>query len=194
MNNIIHKMNNEKLILLHLAKNQHKIFTMHELSKILKIPYATFYRTINKLKNNIKKEKIGNTTTIKINKKAETLEPNLILASIQEKEEYLKNNPEINLIQKKINPKIPVILFGSYAKNTQTKNSDIDLIVLNQKISFSQEALLLNKEINPLFFTEKEYKEMLKQKEENVAKQALKNHIILSNPKKIWEATINGIQ
>lgn len=187
-------MDNTKIILLHLAKNQHKIFTMHELSKILKIPYATFYRSINKLKNNIKKEKIGNTVTITINKKAETLEPNLILASIQEKEEYIKNNPEIKLIQKNITTKTPVILFGSYAKNTQTKNSDIDLIILNKKLSFSQESLLLNKEINPLFFTEKEYKEMLKQKEENVAKQALKNHIILKDPKKFWEATLNGIQ
>ena len=42
-------MNNEHKIINHLAKNRDKSYTMHELSKLLKIPYATFYRTIQKM-------------------------------------------------------------------------------------------------------------------------------------------------
>ena len=34
---------------------------------------------------------------------------------------------------------------------------------------------------------------MLKEKEENVGKQVLKNHIILNNPEHFWEMVLNGI-
>jgi len=36
-------------------------------------------------------------------------------------------------------------------------------------------------------------KEMLKDEEENVGKQALKNHIILRGFNKFWELVLNGI-
>ena len=37
-----------------------------------------------------------------------------------------------------------------------------------------------------MIFTEKQFKEMLKIKEENVGKQILKNHVILHNPELFW--------
>ncbi|MFT4261018.1 MAG: hypothetical protein ACMXX9_01145 [Candidatus Woesearchaeota archaeon] len=62
-----------------------------------------------------------------------------------------------------------------------------------KNISFKKVQTILKKEINPLFFTEQEFLEMLKSKEENVGKQAYKTHILLNNPKKFWELTYNEI-
>ena len=47
--------------------------------------------------------------------------------------------------------------------------------------------------INPMFFTKKEFKLMLRDKEENVAKQALKNHVLLTGFKEFWEEVKNAI-
>jgi len=86
------------------------------------------------------------------------------------------------------------VLFGSYAKNTSTEQSDIDLLVINSSgkktLSFSKYETLFKKRINPIFITFQEFKKMLKEKEENVGKQALKDHIILNNPEKFWECAL----
>ena len=60
-------------------------------------------------------------------------------------------------------------------------------------MSFSKYELFYKKRINPIFVRKKEFKEMLKDKEENVGKQALKNHIILNNPEEFWKCILNGI-
>ena len=90
-----------------------------------------------------------------------------------------------------------MVLFGSYAKNTQVKTSDIDLLVINKdgkrSISFSKYELLFKKKINPIFITKQEFKLMLKDKEENVGRQALKNHITLNNSEKFWGVVLDSI-
>jgi len=48
-------------------------------------------------------------------------------------------------------------------------------------LSFSTFELLYNKKINPIFITRKEFKDMLRDKEESVGKQALKDQVILNN-------------
>ena len=197
MNNYIYKMDNSSQILLYLAKNQHKKFSMLELSKLLKIPYASFHRTIKKLKNQLITEHIGQTKAITINSKNQLNLAYLTIAATKETEEYLEKKPIIKTIAREIKTKDVVILFGSYAKNEERKKSDIDIIIINKKgersMSFSKHELLLDKEINSLFFTEKEFKLMLKDKEENVGKQALKNHIILNNQKRFWEIVYNEL-
>lgn len=197
MNNIIHKMNNSNKTLLFLAKNKYKQYSMNEVSKTLQIPYATFYRTVEKLNDLLTKKIIGPTRLITINKENETIIAHLTIASSEEKEEFLKKQVKIKQLIKEINTKEIVLLFGSYAKETQTKKSDIDLLIINNKgektISFSKYELIFNIEINPIYITKKEFKQMMQDKEENVGKQALKNHIILNNPQKFWEETINAI-
>ncbi len=57
-------------------------------------------------------------------------------------------------------------------------------------ISFSKYEIIFKKKINPIFITEAEFKKMLRDKDENVGKEALKNHIILNNPQKFWEMVL----
>lgn len=190
-------MDNKLKIINFLGKNLDKSYTMHELSQILNIPYASFYRTIQKMRDLLVIETVGKSKTIKLNLTNTIIKSYLTIASNEETKEYLKKQPIINKITKDLNTKNIVVLFGSYAKGTSTTKSDIDLLMINKEgkktIPFTKYELLYKKKINPLFITKTEYKKMLKDKEENVGKQALKNHIILNNPEQFWECTLNGI-
>jgi predicted nucleotidyltransferase len=193
--NYNHKMDNKQKILLFLAKNYNKKYSILDVSKTLQIPYTTTLRSIKNMKNSLNTEIIGQTTAVSLNKENELNIAHLAIASVEEKKEYLKINNIIKLLTKEIRVKDIVLLFGSYAKNTQIEKSDIDLIIINEKgektINFHNQELIFNKKINPMYFTKEEFSEMLNDEEENVAKQALKNNIILNNPLKFWELVIN---
>ncbi|MFH1592985.1 MAG: nucleotidyltransferase domain-containing protein [Candidatus Woesearchaeota archaeon] len=190
-------MDNKLKIISYLGKHKDKAFTMHELSKLTNIPYATFHRIIKQLTDVLIMETIGKSKTIKLNLKRPTIKSYLTIASEEEKKKYLEKQPIIRKIANEIKTKDIIVLFGSYAKNTHTKSSDIDLLIINKDgkktISFSKYELLYKVKINPIFITKKEFRLMLKDEEENIGKQALKNHIILNNPEKFWEYVINGI-
>jgi len=184
-------MDNKLKIINYLGKNIGKSFTMHELSNLTSIPYATFYRTISGMPDLIIKEKAGKATLIEIKAPNPIIKSYMAISSEEEKKEYLKKYPIISKICSEIKGKDAVILFGSYAKKTENEKSDIDLMVINKggskSLSFSKYELLFRKKINPIFITEKEFRQMIRDKEENVGKQVLSNHIILNNPEKFWE-------
>ena len=190
-------MDNKYKIINHLGKNQNRNYTMHELSKELNIPYASFYRTIESMKDLLIIEEIGKSKVIILNKQNPIIKSHLIISSDEERKEYLQKYPIINKIYQELDTKDIVILFGSYAKRTQTEKSDIDLMIINKggkkTISFSKYETLFRIKINPIFITKKEFKLMLKDKEENVGKQALYSHIILNNPEAFWECVFNGV-
>lgn len=190
-------MDNKLKIINHLGKNIGKSYTMHELSRLLGIPYASFYRTVQRMKDLLIMETVGKSKIIKLNLNNPVVKAHLIVASDEEKKDYLKRQPLIRKITAELKTKDVVVLFGSYAKRKQTEKSDIDLLVINKdgkkSLSFSKYELLYKKRINPIFVTRKEFKRMLKDKEENVGKQALKNHIVLNNPEEFWGCVLNGI-
>ncbi|MBI5066158.1 nucleotidyltransferase domain-containing protein [Candidatus Woesearchaeota archaeon] len=191
-------MDNKLKIINHLGKNAQKVFTMHELSKLLGIPYATFYRTIQEMKDLLIILEVGKSKTIKLDFKNPIIKAYLTIASDDEKKEYLKDQPIISKISNELKTDEVVLLFGSYAKRTQTNKSDIDLLIINEEgkktLYFSKYELLFKKKVNPIFITKKEFRQMLKDLEENVGKQALKNHIVLNNAEKFWEEVINVIR
>ena len=180
-------MDNKLKVINYLGKNTDQAFTMHELSKLAKIPYATFHRTIKKLADLIVRTKAGKATLIQINKQNQIVKHYLIISSKEEKDEYLKKQS----ILKKITEELPageysLILFGSYSKNTQTAKSDIDLLIINKtgerEPDFSRYETLFRIRINPIYVTRKEFTAMLKDSEENIGTQALRNHILLHDP------------
>lgn len=190
-------MDNNQKIINYLGKNIGRSYTMHELSKLLRIPYASFYRTIQKMKNLLIIETVGNSKLIKLNIKHQVIKAHLMVSSDEEKREYLKDHPIIRKISQEIETTDVIVLFGSYAKKTQTEKSDIDFLIINKtgekSISFSKYELLFKKKIYPIFITKKEFIQMLKDKNENVGKQALYNHIILNNPEGFWGGVLVAI-
>ncbi|MBS3122119.1 nucleotidyltransferase domain-containing protein [Candidatus Woesearchaeota archaeon] len=191
-------MDNKLKIINFLGKNIKKSYTMHELSNILKIPYATFHRTINEMNDLLIIKEVGKSKTIQLNLKNNIIKAHLIVSSDEEKKDYLKHQPIIKKITNEINTKEIIVLFGSYAKKTYNEKSDIDIMIINKSgkktISFSKYEILYKKNINPIFITEKEFKDMLSSEEENVGKQALQHNIILNNPESFWGCVFNGIK
>jgi len=190
-------MDNKLKIINYLGKNIGKRFTMHKLSKILNIPYASFYRTIMKMKDVLTIENIGKSKTLQLNTKNPVLKSYLAISSDEGEKEYLKKHQIIRIITEELNTKDIVILFGSYAKGKEESKSDIDLLIINKDgkktLSFAKYETLYKKKINPIFITEKEFKDMLKDKEENIGKQALKNQVIMNNPESFWRHVLDAV-
>ncbi|MBU0930142.1 MAG: nucleotidyltransferase domain-containing protein [Nanoarchaeota archaeon] len=189
-------MDNKLKIINYLGKNLNQSFSMHELSKLIKIPYATFYRTIQEMKDLIRMQNIGKSKIISLNTENPAVKSYLIISSDEEKKDFLKKHSIINKIASELQTKDTVILFGSYAKENEKESSDIDMLIISKDgkktISFSKYEILFKKKINPIFITKSEFRQMLKEKEENVGKQALKKHIILQNPENFWGCVLNG--
>lgn len=188
-------MDNKLRIINYLGKNLGKRFTMHELSKRVDIPYATFYRTVQQMSDLLEVEVIGRSKTVHLNTNNPVLKAHLVVSSDEERKEFLQKQPILSKITRELHTHDLVVLFGSYAKSKETEKSDIDLLVINKdgkrSLSFSKYELLFKRKINPLFVTSKEFKRMLQDQEENVGKQALKNHVILNNQDTFWELVLN---
>ena len=191
-------MDNKQKIINFLGKNFGTLYTLHELSKVLKIPYATFYRTVHGMNDLLIITVIGKSKTIQLSLNNPIARAHLTVSSDEEKKEFLQNQPIIKKIEKELDTKEIVVLFGSYAKQIQHEKSDVDLLIINKEgnksISFSKYELLFKKRINPIFVTKKEFELMLKDKEENIGKQVLKNHIILINPEEFWGCVLHAIR
>ncbi len=189
-------MDNKLKIINYLGKHLWHAFTMNELSKLTKIPYATFYRTIQEMKDLVKLQAVGKSKTVSLNAENPAIKAYLTISSDEEKKEFLQKQPIISKITSELDTPDTVVLFGSYAKGTQREASDIDLLVINKNgkksISFSKYEVLFRKKINPMFVTSSEFRKMLREADENVGKQALKDHIILNNPESFWKGVLHG--
>ena len=101
--------------------------------------------------------------------------------------EFYSKNREIKLLLenfiKSLNPEsiITAALFGSYAKNNATKESDIDiLVVTRRKINIDKATkesyARYGKEINAVMMTPSEFK---RQKGKEIIKEVITNHYVL---------------
>ncbi len=189
-------MDNKLKIVNYLGKHEGHAFTMNELSKLTKIPYATFYRTIHEMTELVKLQTVGKSKTVALNTENPVIKSYLTISSDEEKKEFLRKQPILSKIASELNTPDTVVLFGSYAKGTQRESSDVDFLIINKKgeksISFSKYEVLFKKKVNPIFVTLSEFKKMLKEKDENVGKRALNDHIILNSPETFWESVLHG--
>jgi len=171
-------------ILKYLIENKHPESIMH-VSHKLNADYKNTFNIIKNLSPDILfKDKLGNTTLIELK-----LIPSQEILSIEQKRAgiFLAENKKLELIKKdaeSINyPFMIVLVFGSYIKKTKSEKSDIDIcIILDSKIK--TEELISKLRLLPLKleihnFTIKEFESMLETKKGNIAKEIIKNNIIL---------------
>jgi len=183
-------------------------FTILEISKLLNIGYRPAYNHIAELEkiNAITLTKIGNAKQSFLN--LENIHCRYFLQEVDlaRKEELYTHNQKLKAIIEEIMLKITnqtdaslhsIILFGSYAKGTATKSSDIDLlfIVSNIKDNLVREKIERecasyqhshNIKISPLITDTEEFKKMLKSKEINVGKEIKEYGISLYGSEQFW--------
>lgn len=112
----------------------------------------------------------------------------------------------VNSIVNTTKPTYCLILFGSYSKGTQKKDSDMDICFLiknaadKKKIKPFIENIKLKSviPIHDCYILEKEFKEMLLSKEENLGKQIYEQSVIIINHfiyySMVLEAIKNGFE
>src|SRR3989344_784491 len=180
-----------------LLRNKEKDFTIHEISNALKQYYSLVHRTVEKLSkdNIIVRKKTGKAYVCSLNLENEKTHVLLTLSEIERKEEFYEKNKEIRLILEDLVDSLKevfrtklysIVLFGSYAKGTASKDSDIDILILakNKAPIFRKIKDLYAKygrEINVIILTPKELEQ---QKQKEFVKEIIKNHYILYGSEK----------
>ncbi len=176
-----------------LIKNPHEKFSIKEISRRTNIDYKLTHNSVKRLQDKkiIKKVKYGKTILSEINLTEAT--DYLIQVENKRKETFLKKNTGIKIILRDIqeqikNPYYTLIIFGSYAKGQQHKNSDLDLLIILpdrshietiERRTHSVSSLRPTK-IHPVIISYEDFEEMLQSKEElNVGKEVMLNHIII---------------
>lgn len=157
--------------------------TINQLSKDTGIRYKNVYDIVKKLEriNLIKTEKIGNSLQCSLVKK---VHPLLFNAEFERREKLIQNK-DLNVIFNRLNSlnfMFIAVLFGSYAKQTFTKRSDIDIMIIGEKDrekEFERLFSIIPLNIHDLFFTSEEFLSMAQSYEFSVVKEAIRNNIIM---------------
>lgn len=171
-----------KVLKLLIEEKEYK-HSIRNLSKRLKLNYKSVYETVKRLEKDgsVKLERFGNSIDCHF---TETLTSS-VFRTEQERRKELFEDLKFKIIHERLNKLtifVIVLLFGSHARGTASKHSDIDLlIVCNEKDEKSiQEQLdLLPFDIHPTFVNPKQFVDSLKTKEYNVVAEAVKRNIIL---------------
>ncbi len=189
-------------------------FTINELATKTNISYSYVYRQIEELKDKgiIIVDQRSNRKYCKPNYENTEVKTSFVKISNQIAKDFLKKRDKIFLVVEKLLSVLPkktdfnllsVVLFGSLAKGTDFKKSDIDLfIIVPSKRKYDEiidmECVALSKgfgiEVNPIVSEPTNLLTMLKDKDHNVAKEILKNKIILFGAEKFWELILEVIK
>jgi len=181
---------------------------MLEISKLLKIGYRPAYNHISELEGNnvIVTKKVGSSKQCFLNLENAQSRHFLQEVDLARKEEVYKSSLKLRTILEEIMPRIinqiaaslhSVILFGSHAKGTATKSSDVDLLFIVSDIKDKSIREKIEREcasyqhshnvkISPLITDMEEFKKMLRSREMNVGKEAKESGIALYGSEQFW--------
>lgn len=194
-----------------MRKSLDKGLTILELSKKLKIGYRPAYNHISEMEKEgiIKINKIGSAKQCSLNFSSPKARHLLETVDIEKKEELYAGNPRLKIIEALISKLMEkfaseihsIVLFGSYAKGTATKQSDIDIlfIVCNIKDRRVRESIEResagyqyshNIKISPLITDIEELKKMLNAKELNIGKEIREYGISLYGHEIFWRVIV----
>ncbi len=160
-----------------------------ELSKQLKLGMPSIDYGLKKISKLIKQKKSGNQINYFLDYSKEELTPSLNTVEHSRFERFpAKVRLSVNdfLKELEVKPTIAVI-FGSYANETYTKNSDIDILLVFQKIEDSKKientakkiSMKTNTQLNPIYLNYKEFKESFHNQTKEFFKKLKKDKIIL---------------
>ena len=184
-------------ILLVLAEAPGKAVSRKEIQNLTKLDNKVLTKFLSLLKkfDMIREDKLGKTHYYKLNlsnpfveqaiglirlEKRELNNPDFFVLNVLREFTYELTNANLDNLQK-------VILFGSYAKRTYTRDSDIDVaIILNEKnpndeLLITEISYRLNKrfgkEVQPHYYSAKEFDEQ--KKKDGLAREIARDGIFL---------------
>ncbi len=194
-----------------MRKGLDKGLTILEISKQLKIGYRPAYNHISEMEKEgiVKIDRIGSAKQCSLNFSSPKTRHLLETLDMERKEELYGGNPRLKIIDNlisKLTEKFmseihSIVLFGSYAKGTATKQSDIDLLFIVSNITDKNLREAIEREsasyqysnnikISPLITDIEEFKKMLKAKELNVGKEIKEYGISLYGHEIFWRIIV----
>ena len=187
----------ESTIIKFLIESKNEELNIRSISKSLEMDYKNVYSIIKRLEKAslIKIETFGQSSRVKLNAIAHPL---VFEAEFERRKDILKDKNlavMLSSFKRAIKSKLYILLlFGSYAKRTQTKSSDIDLMVICPdgledafEKDISRTARSMPLPLHPLVFSESQFIEMINAKEPNVGQETLKNNVILYGIEQYYE-------
>jgi predicted nucleotidyltransferase len=168
--------------------------------QLKKKSYQRVYDGVQELvqRKALKLDKFGHSNLVTLSFSHESI---FMLSYLDEEEAFLHKVPNIHkLLDIKELADDIVMVIGSYAKKKQTKSSDVDLVVITPEKAFDKQKLIENltltffPPLHPIVFTRKDFIEMLLSTEENLGKEAFKNHLLYRNPKIYYELVKEAIK
>ncbi len=160
-----------------------------ELSKQLKLGMPSIDYGLKKISKLIKQKKSGNQINYFLDYSKEELIP-LLNAVEHSRLERLPAKVRLSIrdFLKELETKpIIAVIFGSYASGTYTKSSDIDFLLVFQKIedpkkienSAKKISMKTNTQLNPIYLSYQEFKESFHNSTKEFFKKLKKDKIIL---------------
>ena len=181
--------NKEPAIIKFLIGHKNEELNILNISKAMKMDYKNTYSIIKRLEKMslVKIETFGQSSRVKL---IDLVHPIIFEAEFERRKEILRDKNFVvmlNSFKRAIKSNLYILLlFGSYAKKTQTKSSDIDLMFIcpnNFQEFFEKDVNRVSRSmplpLHPLVFSESQFIEMINAKESNVGQEALKNNVIL---------------
>ena len=156
-------------------------FYLRQIGKLAKLPLKTCQNVLIILeKSKILKSKLeGKNKYFSLNLDNIQTKSILLQSEIYKTDIFLEKYSQFKTFLKELKTNIPVIIFGSFAKLTADKNSDLDLLIISekkQKLPFH----LLSPKIHEIKLSETSFIKALKE-QEVLIKEIEENHIILNN-------------
>ena len=170
------------LQIISLFRRNYKVrFYLREISRLSKLPLKTCQNTLA----NLEKAKILKTKTEGKNKyfslNLENIRTKLYLqqTEIYQTDLFIEKYPQIKMFLKSLETTAPIIVFGSFAKYTADKNSDLDMLTISDK-ELKLPFHLLPFKPHRINMPKKTFLKAIEQ-QENLIKEIEENHIILNN-------------
>jgi len=134
----------ELTVLNYFLNNSDKEFHLREIARKLKISSSTSKTAIDSLckKDLVKEKKLANLRLFRCNT------DNLIVKQLRitKNLQWLKEKKLIKKIKEELNPS-SIVLFGSFAKGTNTEKSDLDILVITNRKDNLKEHFIDNYEM-----------------------------------------------
>lgn len=175
------KRNNIMGVLALFAGDYNSKLYLREISRLAKIPLKTTQNAVYLLeKNKILKSKVsGKNKYFMLNLSSIHTKFNLLQSEIHKTMLFLEEYPEFSIFLSGIKTSALMIIFGSFARFTADKNSDVDLLLVNKE-KLKLPAHLLPYKIHKIELLEKDFAKAVMQRE-SLIKEIAENHIILNN-------------
>jgi len=166
-------------------------FAIREIARKAKIDYKLVHTTVQKLvqRKVLNKKRQANVDLCSLS--FVDLSSIYYVENIR-KEEFLQKNKELKRFFQEVQENVKssyytLLIFGSFAKMTEKKNSDVDILVISPERNGGEEieriislkALLLKRKVQIIVLGEKEFIDNLSSRQLNVVKEAFKHHLIL---------------